>query len=172
MIDRDYCVTMARYNAWQNKSLWKAASELSHRAVVKDRKAFFGSILGTANHLLWADLTWMSRFDGGEAPEAALKDSTGLHPTMADWWAERFRVDGRILLWAEGLENLSLTGDLKWFSGMLQTVVVRPYGLCVSHFFNHQTHHRGQLHAMLTAAGATGYETDLFIMPDLVHASA
>ena len=57
-------------------------------------------------------------------------------------------------------------GDLSWFSGALQADVSKPMWMLVSHFFNHQTHHRGQVHAMLTSAGAKPDDTDLFIMPD------
>ncbi|HAR51365.1 MAG TPA: damage-inducible protein DinB, partial [Roseovarius nubinhibens] len=59
-----------------------------------------------------------------------------------------------------------LASDLAWYSGTLGRDVTRALGLCVAHFFNHQTHHRGQIHAMLTAAGARPGDTDLFVMPE------
>lgn len=166
MIDRSYVLRMARYNAWQNRHMKGAMESLTDAALREERGAFFGSILGTANHLLWGDMLWMSRFDGGSAPKGGIPESPGLTPTLAEWGTERFRTDGRILKWAEGLSSPALTGSLSWHSGALGREVTKPQALCVMHFFNHQTHHRGQIHAMLTAAGATTHDTDLFIMPE------
>ncbi len=75
-------------------------------------------------------------------------------------------ADGQILDWAARVKDADLQGDLSWYSGALKCDVEKPMVLCVTHFFNHQTHHRGQIHAMLTAAGARPGDTDLFIMPD------
>ena len=75
-------------------------------------------------------------------------------------------MDQAINDWATGLDDERLTGDLSWFSGALQADVSKPMWMLVSHFFNHQTHHRGQVHAMLTSAGPKPEDTDLFIMPD------
>ena len=157
---------MAQYNGWQNKGLCKVVETLEEDALRKDRGAFFGSIMGTLNHLLWGDLIWMSRFDGGESPENVIKDSVDLTATATDWATERFRTDGRIQLWADGLKNADLTGDVTWFSGSILADVARPKATCIAHFFNHQTHHRGQIHAMLTAAGASPQATDLVFMPE------
>ncbi|KNG95452.1 DinB family protein [Pseudaestuariivita atlantica] len=166
MIDRDYVLTMARYNAWQNAGMKKAMESLTEAALRKDRGAFFGSILATANHLLWGDRLWMSRFDGREGPSVGPDQHTELTPTLATWGTERFRTDGRILTWAEKLRSIDLTGDLTWHSGVLGREVTKPKALCVTQLFNHQTHHRGQIHAMLTAAGAMTQDTDLFLMPE------
>jgi uncharacterized damage-inducible protein DinB len=166
MISPEFCLTMARYNAWQNRQTRSAMERLTDAALREERGAFFGSILGTANHLLWGDLIWMARFDGGEVPPGGIKESPDLHPTMATWGAERFRTDGRILQWAEKLKALDMTGDLTWFSGAQGKDVSRPMATCITHFFNHQTHHRGQIHAMLTAAGENTGDTDLVFMPE------
>ena len=157
---------MARYNAWQNRSHWEAARGLPAEALDQDRGAFFGSIRRTLNHVLWGDMLWMSRFDNGEGPGG---EPGGMerHPTLAAWWAERFRVDARIQLWADEVSALDLTGELIWYSGLYKQEMHRPMGLCVAHFFNHQTHHRGQVHAMLTAAGAKPEPTDLAFMEEV-----
>lgn len=165
MISADYCQMMARYNAWQNGQMKAAAERLTEADLRADRGAFFGSIMGTLNHLLWGDLLWMSRFDGGEAPSETIATSVGMCPTLAVWGAERFRADGRIRVWAEKLNEIDLTGDLSWFSGAQNRDVTIPKAMAVTHFFNHQTHHRGQIHAMLTAAGQTLGDTDLAFMP-------
>ena len=166
MITSDYCVIMARYNAWQNKAHRTAMERLTEAALHEPRGAFFGSILGTANHLLWGDLIWLARFDGGEAPQVGISDSAKLHGTMSTWSAERHRTDGRILKWAEQVTAEELSGDLGWFSGAQGKDVKRPMAQCVVHFFNHQTHHRGQIHAMLTTAGEKIGDTDLVFMPE------
>ncbi|MBW4708162.1 damage-inducible protein DinB [Roseobacter sp. YSTF-M11] len=157
---------MARYNAWQNDQLKPVLEAMSPGDLAKDRGAFFGGLLATANHLLWADTIWLSRFDPSmPAPEGGIPESVDLHPTISSWAADRFRVDGKIRFWAEGLRALDLKGELTWFSGALGREVTAPMASTVMHFFNHQTHHRGQLHAMLTAAGQKAPVSDLFIMP-------
>ncbi len=166
MITAGYCRMMARYNAWQNRQLFGTAGTMPDAALAEERGAFFGSILGTLNHLMWGDLMWMARFDGGAAPSVTMVDSPGLHPTAAAWSAARLRLDGRISRWAEKVSDVELGGELHWYSGVLEADVSRPLGLCVAHMFNHQTHHRGQVHAMLTAAGSEAPVSDIFLMPE------
>lgn len=157
---------MARYNAWQNNGIRKIVDVMDEDALRLDRGAFFGSILGTLNHLLWGDQLWMSRFDGGDGPTMSIPESVNLTPSPSIWFAERFRTDGRITEWARQLTAVDLTGDLTWFSGAMNQTVTRPFAFCVTHFFNHQTHHRGQIHAMLTAAGQQPQDSDLFFLPE------
>jgi uncharacterized damage-inducible protein DinB len=157
---------MAGYNAWQNNGLLGVVNAMDDVDLRMDRGAFFGSIMGTLNHLLWGDLLWMARFDGGAAPANVIKGSENLTPSVADWTTQRVQTDKRIIAWANGLQDTDLTGDLGWFSGSVNADVSRPKAMCVVHFFNHQTHHRGQIHAMLTAAGANPQATDLVFMPE------
>ena len=165
MIAPGYVLTMARYNAWQNKQMKAAMEALPEEALRADRGAFFGSVMATANHLLWADGIWMARLQGKEPPSGGIGDSTTITPTYAAWSAARFRMDGRILLWAEKLHALDLLGDLTWVSGAAQQDMRRPVGMAITHMFNHQTHHRGQIHAMLTAQGVKAPVSDLVFMP-------
>jgi uncharacterized damage-inducible protein DinB len=165
MITVDFARTMARYNAWQNRSIYMAADDLDDAAREADRGAFFGSIRATLSHLMWGDLMWMSRLDGGAAPQGGIAGSGALF----DWATLRTgrpRLDARIAAWAWSVSDADLRGDLTWHSGALGREVAKPMGLVVAHVFNHQTHHRGQVHAMLTAAGARPGDTDLFILPD------
>jgi len=166
MITVEYCQTMARYNAWQNRGVMDVMKSLKTGELTKDRGAFFGSIMGTANHLLWGDQLWMSRFDGGFAPRTSLADSKGMHDNLQLFLDDRARTDARISRWAKGLTQVSLIGPLTWYSASLEREVSKTKQFCITHFFNHQTHHRGQLHAMFTAAGHKPGDTDLFIMPD------
>ncbi len=165
MLSPDYVLSMARYNAWQNRQMKAALEALPEAELRRDRGAFFGSVFATVNHLLWADAMWMSRVSNWPKPAIGIDGSTGLTPTLAAWGAERFRADGRILLWAERLGALDLTGDLRWYSGATGREQVKPLGQCLAHMFNHQTHHRGQVHAMVTAAGGGGWVSDLAFMP-------
>jgi uncharacterized damage-inducible protein DinB len=160
------CATMARYNGWQNANLYGAAEGLADDERRRDRGAFFGSIHGTLAHLLWGDTVWMSRFDGWEKPAVGLRDSAGFEPDWDRLRDRRKEADARIIDWGRRVDPVWLASEASWYSAALGREVTRNAGLCVAHFFNHQTHHRGQVHAMLTAAGARPGDTDLFAMPD------
>jgi uncharacterized damage-inducible protein DinB len=157
---------MARYNAWQNNGLRDVLAEMNPSDLKQDRGVFFGLILGALNHLLWGDTLWMSRFDGSAGTDLSIAQSVDFTPKPAVWAADRFRIDARITLWAARLKAIDLVGDLTWFSGAANREMAKPKELCTAHFFNHQTHHRGQIHAMLTAAGQTAAATDLPFMPE------
>lgn len=166
MIGVDYVRTMARYNRWQNDGLIALTAALPLIEVDRDRGAFFGSIRATLNHILWGDRIWMSRIDGWVPPEGGIAESGTLTLTLAAWKADRQRADARLVTWADGLRPAQLRGRLRWYSGALGRDMDQPVALCVAHLFNHQTHHRGQVHAMLTAAGHSPGATDLFAMPE------
>ena len=116
MITPEFCRKMAAYNAWQNNGLISIVHAMDEEDLRADRGAFFGSIWGTLNHLLWGDALWISRFDGGKFYEVTIPDSTNLVPTPAVWAAERFRIDGRITLRAEKVRATDLVGHLSWHS--------------------------------------------------------
>jgi uncharacterized damage-inducible protein DinB len=166
MITPAYAQLMARYNTWQNTSIYGAASKLTDDDRKLDRGAFFGSIHGTLNHLLFGDQIWLHRFAGTPAPNAkSITESVNAIPAWDDLVAERTRFDSVITEWAAALDPAWLAGDLTWYSGAMGRDVTRPRTELVAHFFNHQTHHRGQVHAMLTAAAAKPDDTDIPFMP-------
>lgn len=165
MASPDYINLMARYNRWQNGSLYTAADGLSDEARRENRGAFFRSIHETLSHILWADKIWMSRFTDYPTPDGGIPSSTALHVDWAPLVADRNETDEAILAWAAGLTEADLAGDLSWYSGALGREVSRPRAILFAHMFNHQTHHRGQAHAMLTAAGAKPDDTDIPFMP-------
>ena len=132
MISAGYCRLMSRYNTWQNASLVTAADGLTNEDRWKDRGAFFKSIAATLNHLYWADFK-----------------------------ALRLQRNEEIEEWSARLRDADLDGMLVWYPGDGSTRIEKPKALCVMQLFNHQTHHRGQVHAMLTAAGAKPEPTDL-----------
>lgn len=166
MIDAAYVQRMSRYNRWQNENLYGVADRLSDHERRRDRGAFFGSIHQTLNHLLRGDQQWMSRFAGWPKPSIGIRESVSLYPDWNDLKRERTAADAAIIAWADGFDPDWTKGDLTWFSGGLNREVTRPRWQLVTHFFNHQTHHRGQVHAMLTQAGGKPHDTDLFVMPE------
>lgn len=167
MITPAHAQLMAAYNRWQNASIYGAAATLSNSERRRDRGAFFKSIHGTLAHVLWGDRMWLSRFTGSPAPAAAIAASSSLFEDWDMLRAERDKTDAQILAWTAAMTEGDLEGSLTWFSGAVQREFSLPRWLLVTHFFNHQTHHRGQAHAMLTAAGAKPSDTDIPFMPDL-----
>ncbi len=166
MISPDHVRLMANYNLWQNGSVISAADGLSSEDRTTDQGAFFGSIEATLNHLLWGDKIWMHRF--AEFPAPAVPDISSSVGETQSWQqlrSERGTLDREIIAWAGGLGASDLEGDLTWFSGAANREITRPLWLLITHFFNHQTHHRGQVHAMLTAMGAKPDDTDIPFMP-------
>jgi uncharacterized damage-inducible protein DinB len=164
MIDTAYVATMARYNRWQNTSLYGAADTLTDEARGLERGAFFRSIHGTFCHLLWADQTWLSRFAGTPKPAVPNRESASMIEDWHELKAARRAFDETILRWAEALSPEWLAGNVTWFSGLNGREMTMQAPILVMHFFNHQTHHRGQVHAMLTAAGAKPDDTDLMLV--------
>ncbi len=161
-----YCQAMARYNLWQNDNLITAAATLTEGERQKDRGAFFGSIQRTFSHLAWGDTLWFSRFAGIRPPDLAIADSGQYLPQWDAFCSYRKDLDQQILTWAKKVPDMWFEGDLSWYSGAIERDVTKPKTLLVLQFFNHQTHHRGQIHAMLTAAGARPGDTDIPFMPD------
>ena len=161
MITPEFVHTMAAYNAEMNRRIYDAAARLSEEARRANRGAFWGSIHGTLNHILWADTTWMTRFDNWEKLSAGIKESDALHQDFLALRNSRTEADRRIADWAGRVKLEWLQGELAWVSAVLGKEIRKPKTLLVTHFFNHQTHHRGQVHAMLTAAGEKTGDTDL-----------
>ncbi len=161
MITPEFVQTMAAYNAEMNRRLYEAAARLPDAERRRDRGAFWGSIHGTLNHILWADSTWMSRFDGWDKLATGIKQSDALHQDFFALRDSRAEADRRISDWAGRVKPEWLQDELAWVSAVLGKEIRKSKVLLVTHFFNHQTHHRGQVHAMLTAAGEKTGDTDL-----------
>jgi uncharacterized damage-inducible protein DinB len=166
MIDRAYVQRMARYNRWQNENLYDVADGLSDAERRRERGAFFGSIHKTLSHLLWGDKVWMSRFTELPRPQAGIPESVSLFPDWEDLKSERGAFDRKLLDWADTVEACWLAADQTFYSGATKRDWTLPRWVLVTHMFNHQTHHRGQVHSMLTQAGGKPHDTDLTVMPD------
>jgi uncharacterized damage-inducible protein DinB len=132
----------------------------------KERGAWFGSIHKTLNHILWGDHSWMSRFTELPRPAVGIPDSVNVFTDWTALKAERTAFDQRILDWADNLDDTWLAADQTYYSGATKREWTRARWMLVTHMFNHQTHHRGQAHSMLTQAGGRPSDTDLPFMPD------
>lgn len=156
---KSHYATFARYNQWANRRLYDAAALLSDGEYRADRGAFFKSMHGTLNHLLATDRIWMNRFTGsGEAPERL---DTILHERLADLTAARHAEDRRIIAWLDGLDEEALAGVIRYRRVSTPEEFVQPLMPALNHWFNHQTHHRGQAHMVLTSLGKSAPELDL-----------
>ncbi len=169
MITPAYVRTMAAYNSEMNRRLYDAAKRLGDAERRESRGAFWGSIHGTLVHILWGDSQWMSRFDDWSRPTTPIKESDHFVEDFAALCTARDKADADISRWAGKIDQAWLDADLVWFSGAAQREIRAPKRLLVTHFFNHQTHHRGQVHALLTAAGQQTEDTDLFlVVPQMI----
>jgi uncharacterized damage-inducible protein DinB len=167
MIDPAYVRTMAAYNAEMNRRLYAAASRLTDAQRRADGGAFWHSIHGTLTHLLWGDTMWMSRFDGWPKPPVPNRESDTMVAEFDALRSAREAADARISEWAGRVTEAWLAEDLVWYSGAAQQEMRRGRAGIVVHFFNHQTHHRGQAHALITRAGEATGDTDLMLIVPL-----
>lgn len=161
MITPDYARTMAAYNAELNRRVYDAARRLPDAVRRADGGVFWRSIHGTLCHILWADQIWLSRFGACEAPSAEIRDSDRIVDGFDELWGHRQVFDEVILGWASALTVADLIGDIAWFSVAIDRHVVRSRTLVIMHVFNHQTHHRGQAHSLITRAGESTGDMDL-----------
>ncbi|WOD27233.1 DinB family protein [Alloalcanivorax xenomutans] len=155
--------TLARYNQWQNRQHYQLCAKLDDTQRKADRGLFFHSIHGTLNHLLLTDRLWLGRFL--DRPFQVRSLDQELYEDFDQLWRERESTDQAILDYIAGLEESRLDGELSYVSASTGQSRSYPLRLCLTHFFNHQTHHRGQL---TTAYGQLGHDvgiTDLIFMP-------
>lgn len=163
---------MASYNTWMNAKMYAAAGRLPAADLAADRKAFFRSILGTLNHLVVADTIWLQRFATHPARHAALDPVRTLPPPssldqlafedFAELSEHRRRLDAIIEDWAAALTDEDLTHVLRYTRR--DAGFARGMSGLLLHFFNHQTHHRGQVTTLLTQAGVDVGVTDLLAL--------
>lgn len=161
---------LASYNQWMNRRLYAVCAELTDADRRKDRGAFFGSIHGTLNHLLLADRIWLARFRGGRFQVDGLGQE--LYRDFAELRAERERTDEEIVRWSAALTDDVLAGTLRYESIVNPAPRSYEMWLAVTHFFNHQTHHRGQLTVLLSQCGKDYGATDLIWLPEVTERMA
>jgi uncharacterized damage-inducible protein DinB len=154
----NYYTVMANYNEWMNQKLYALCAGLPDTERQLDRGAFFKSIHGTLNHILIGDLIWLGRFT--QQPFAG-KVSDELYSDFSQLQAERERLDRMIVTWAQNLTPDWLAETLTYTSGIDNKTRTLPHWLLVTHMFNHQTHHRGQLTTLLSQMGIDPGVTDI-----------
>jgi uncharacterized damage-inducible protein DinB len=166
---------LAKYNRWFNQRLYAACETLPEEERRRDRGAFFGSIHGTLNHLLWADRLWLQRFAIQDIPSPALKPEllalpagatygTELHTAWPELREQRDRLDEAIETWVAEMpvDYPMMTMRYANTKGVKRE---HPAWKAMTHLFNHQTHHRGQVTTLLMQAGVDPGTTDLISMP-------
>jgi uncharacterized damage-inducible protein DinB len=153
------------YNAWANSRLYDAAARLSNEQYRADRGAFFKSVHGSLNHLLVTDRIWMQRFTGeGEAPNRL---DAILFETLDELRVARETEDRRIVDFVERLDEARIAGTIKYRRVSSPEQFEQHLAPALAHWFNHQTHHRGQIHALLTGLVGTAPELDLLFFQRL-----
>lgn len=169
----DHIRLMARYNQWMNDKVYDVAATLSPAELALDRKAFFGSIIGTLNHLVIADTAWFKRFathpaafaalDGIRAlPQPVSLDQT-LFADLAGLRERRQFIDRCILAFADEVTEPTLDHALE-YRNMKGLPMRKHFFSLLMTVFNHQTHHRGQTTTLLSQAGLDVGVTDLLAL--------
>lgn len=161
------CQLLARYNRWMNERMFAALAALDDAERKRDRGAFFGSIHRTLNHILWADGAWLARFEG--APYDLPAFGADLTDDFAELARRREALDTRILDWAGQLEDAWLEGTLVYRAASDGQERRLPAWIGAMHLFNHATHHRGQVTALMAQAGVDMGVTDLPWLPGVVR---
>lgn len=149
----------ATYNRWANRIVYDAAAKLDEERLNRDTGAFFGSLIGTLNHVLVGDRIWLKRFTGTGAAPKRLDEV--VHADLASLRVARDAEDERIVTWIDGLSDAQLAGRFTYLTVTDMRTISQRLAPALAHFFNHQTHHRGQAHAILTGLGQPSLALDL-----------
>ncbi|HML54751.1 MAG TPA: DinB family protein [Solidesulfovibrio magneticus] len=148
----------ALYNRWANARLAADMAKLSPEQLTAVSAVNFGSILAIANHLLLADRLWLNRFTGQGEPVASV-DAVP-YATLAALTAARHVEEDRAIAFVQRLDPQRM-GSALAYRTTDGTPMALPLALCIDHFFNHQTHHRGQIHGLLGSHGIKAADIDL-----------
>lgn len=165
----------AKYNQWMNSKIYALVIPLGKEDLNKDRGAFFGSILGTLNHLMVADLTWLNRiaqypdhFDAllaiKEFPKPNALDQI-LYEDIHELHEARIRIDAIFIALCAEIEESQLEASLT-YKNMKGDGMKKKLSFLLQHIFNHQTHHRGQLTTLLSQMDMDVGPTDLVLLID------
>ena len=157
---KSHFAAFAGYNRWANRRIYDAAAALTDADYRADRGAFFGSVHRTLNHLLVADRTWLKRITGEGDPPVPL--DTILLDEFPALRSAREKEDARLIVVVDGMDDGRLAADLTYrnYQGLQ---FAQPMHEILSHVFNHQTHHRGQVHGILTGFGRESPVLDLAV---------
>jgi uncharacterized damage-inducible protein DinB len=143
-----YFAMFAAYNRWANERLYDAARTLPDGGYREPRGAYFGSLHGTLNHLVVGDRIWLHRFTG-TGPYPTRLDEI-LHEEFTALEHARQIEDERIIAYVDSLTDGDIAGLVSYRTIVNPKDITQPLGPALGHFFNHQTHHRGQAHSLVT----------------------
>jgi uncharacterized damage-inducible protein DinB len=155
-----YFATLADYNAWANRRLFEACDALSVAEYMRERPCFFGSVHATLNHILVADRIWIARIAGQTPP--SLKLDQILYGDLIGLEVARFAEDEHIRIMVAGFAEERLDHPVEYRNSRGDRIET-PLYLVLGHFFNHQTHHRGQVHGLLSQTEAPPPPLDLIV---------
>lgn len=150
---KDLYVMFAGYNRWANRRIYAAALSLPEEAYRAPRGAFFGSLHATLNHLVVADRIWMRRFTG-EGPLHTRLDEI-VYEDRDTLAAARAIEDERIVGYVDGLSEAAFATTFSYRTIAQPQDITQRLAPALSHFFNHQTHHRGQAHSLVSQAAGS-----------------
>jgi uncharacterized damage-inducible protein DinB len=165
MISPHHARLMAAYNRWMNGRVYELSSRLPDEERKHDMGAFFKSIHGTLNHLLLADHIWLGRFLGKPYPARSLDQE--LHSDFAELRSAREALDETIARWIASLTEADLAREMSYMTLANPQPRRHPVWIGLTHLFNHQTHHRGQLTTLLSQRGMDPGVTDLIWLPEV-----
>ncbi|MEL6963456.1 MAG: DinB family protein [Pseudomonadota bacterium] len=156
---RAHLCRMARYNRWANRRLCAAVEGLGHEAYFQARPAFFGSIHGTLNHILVGDRLWLSRIE--EQPTPQLELDRCPFADLASLTGARRIEDERMIKLTDSYDDRAIDRAIQYRMVTRPGEAETPLHLCWLHLFNHQTHHRGQIHDQLSQTDVPPPSLDL-----------
>ena len=174
----EFTQLMAHYNQWMNQRMYEAVSRLGADLLMKDQGAFFGSVFGTLQHIAVADTIWLLRIATHPAGFASLRPlqnapkPTALNQQLFRQWADlqayRQQLDATLVAWSQEIQPVHFAQPLH-YTNMAGVQQCKAFAPLVTHFFNHQTHHRGQASTLLHQMGVDVGVTDLLaLIPDAV----
>jgi uncharacterized damage-inducible protein DinB len=150
-----------------NERLYAAVDAFSDVERKRDCGAFFGSMHGTLNHLLWGDRVWLGRFVGEPCTVPAY--GVAMFDDFALLRHERERTDQAMLNWASAVTPEWLGSTVAYTSAADGRRRRLPAAAAAIHLFHHGIHHRGQLTTLIRQAGRDPGPTDLPWLPGLVR---
>ena len=143
--------TLAKFNAWANTRLHKICGALSPDQISANRDAFFGSILGTLNHILLVDILYRERLEGTRSTFKSLDET--LHDNLPDLSAHQRDEDQRWLALSAEINADKLDEPIAFRTLMDDPDHWEvPKHIYFTNLCQHQTHHRGQTHNMVSQA--------------------
>ncbi|MDE0114184.1 MAG: hypothetical protein OXN84_18090 [Albidovulum sp.] len=153
--------TAARYNAWANNRIYNALSRIDDSSRKKNRKAFFGSIHNTMNHILLADLIYRERLE--KKPTTYTRLDEVLYDDFDELVSAHRENDKWYVGFCEDMDPAELEGPLSFKAVGMDSdeYFSLPLRLCLSNLFQHQIHHRGQVHHMISHAGENPPPVDI-----------